>query len=183
MIKTLLVSVAVILGLGTAASAATPNSDAPETAGLFEHSCLVFIGQPDQLRAWIAQHDLPEVTGDQKLSLLNGSAGIAFWANNKAGNRGLVSYDDGGCKVVAEASNFDLADKRLLDDLRGATVTVTMVTERTKPDGSAHQKLYRAFIGQKKWIYSITAHAIPGHPDMPPQLDLIATVDTGQRVE
>lgn len=155
----------------------TPDLDAPQTVALFERSCLRFTGNTAGLRDWIGSYQLPRVPVAQANAFLNGRAGQVFSASNAAGMRALVSHDNGTCHVIAMASDPSVAGEILLANLRRAGAAVTPVLERAKPDGSSLQQMYRASLGSKRWLLSITAKPHSDAPNIAPELTLMATVN------
>lgn len=96
---------ACLLALPAAAAESRVAVAARQAAGLFMQSCVHHAGSPAALRAWAEKLGLPELPAPGQAGFLKGAAGVVYDASNPAGKYVVISHDDGGCLVLAEAVN------------------------------------------------------------------------------
>lgn len=171
--------VLILLGGGVASTTAQElptDHDAPQVVGLFEQACLRFAGNVSGLRSWIATHHLPPVPVTQAAAFLGHLPGLAFGASTATGKHALVSYDDGACQVIALSDNLSAVEQALIAMLHTAGVSLSPIVQRSKPDGSATQKIFSASASERRWTISITTHPHRDMPSLAPELHLMATV-------
>jgi hypothetical protein len=163
------------------ALAQTSPSD-PATAqavGLFVQSCIPFTGDKVGLRNWIAARHLPQLSAVQAAPFLGPlGSGEVFAASNTTGEYALISYDIGACKVEGEGGDMQAAQNMLSAYLAKNGFAQTAMTGHKGPD--AAMQLYRVTRGGHAWLVSVMRHDHSDAPDMPSELDLLATPEAGK---
>lgn len=161
------------------AQLAASDPDTPQVVGLFQ-TCMRFAGNATELRDWIAVHHLPPVPEPQASWFLGSvGSGQVFGASTTTGKHALITYDSGTCQVVAMAGNLDSVQQALLASLARQGVAVTPSLERSNPDNTSTQHMFRADFGQKHWLLSITSKPHTDAPSIPPELHLMASIARG----
>lgn len=101
------VAVGLLLGLPLAAAPAWADQ-AREAVGLFAQSCLKYIEDPRDLRAWIdATPQLRKFPPREAQAFLEGQRGEVWKADNDAGLFALVLFADNTCSVLAHQASAD----------------------------------------------------------------------------
>lgn len=162
------------------ASAYAQDRGALQAASLFQQSCIRFTGRTDLLREWIRTHGLSSVPSEQAKVFAGGHPSLVFGASTPDGKMALVSENNGACRVVVEQGAASGVEQALTSILARSGVTVSEVLDRPKPSPEATQRLYRATIGLRHWVLSVTSHDHTDAPGMQPEIILLATVDDGR---
>ncbi len=141
-----------LLGLHGAAFAQAPaqvDIAAKQVASLFVASCVRHVGAPDALRDWAAKIGLVTLPDPGQAGFLKGAPGKVYDASNPAGKYVLVSLDDGGCLVLAEAVNTAELLRATEAALAQAKITASLENEHIDP-APAHMRhrTYRAGANQ-----------------------------------
>lgn len=90
------------------ASAPLRADQAREAVGLFVQSCLKYVEEPEDLRAWIAATpQLRKLSDRQAQEFLEGKRGDVWSASNDAGLFALVLFNDNTCTVIAQQASAD----------------------------------------------------------------------------
>ncbi len=89
-------------------SAPLRADQAREAVGLFVQSCLKYVEEPEDLRAWIAATPQLRKLSDRKAKeFLEGKRGDVWSASNDAGLFALVLFHDDTCTVIAQQASAD----------------------------------------------------------------------------
>lgn len=87
---------------------AAPADQAKEAVGLFAQSCLKYVDDPEELRAWIAATpQLRKFPREQSEAFLEGGRGEVWSAENDSGLYALVLTHDNTCTVMAQQASAD----------------------------------------------------------------------------
>lgn len=137
---------------------------AQQAASLFVASCVAYAGDPAGLRAWAGKIGLPALPDPGQAGFLKGAAGKVFDASNPAGKYVVISHDEGGCFILAEAVNT--AELVRAAEAALATAAINAVLDGDRADlgdtGMRHRN-YHAALGQRSWTMVISYG--PGQPD------------------
>ncbi len=130
---------------------------ARQAASLFVASCVQYASDPGGLRAWAGKIGLPALPEPGQAGFLKGEAGKVFDASNPAGKYVLISYDNGGCFVLAEA--VTTAELIRATEAALAAVAITAVLDGDRGDlgdsGLRHRN-YHAALGQRSWTMVVS---------------------------
>jgi len=119
---------------------------------LFVTGCVRFAGDAAGLRAWAAEIKLPKIPAPGQAALLNGSAGQVFDGSNPTGKFLLVSRDDGGCFVLAQAVDLATLPTEAEAALRGAALNLLPAGQWDDPEqAEIHHVTYQAALGARSW--------------------------------
>ncbi|MFL5257434.1 MAG: NMCC_0638 family (lipo)protein [Rhodopila sp.] len=120
--------------------------------GLFIQGCVVFAGNPPDLRAWAKRNGLPPVPEQGRMAFLHGAPGQVFDGSAPEGKLVLVSSDDGQCSVVAEKILDQTGVDGLEAGFRQAELKFRLVIERDDPHQSGiHHREYLAAKDGRGW--------------------------------
>jgi hypothetical protein len=139
-----------LLGLFTAAlpaRAATPADQAREAVGLFVQSCLKYVEDPADLRAWIdATPQLRRFPPQQAQAFLEGKRGDVWSAENDAGLFALVVFADNTCSVIAQQASADQVSLVFSEYVRRKGMPLDKVADRREFIRSIDQReeIYRS---------------------------------------
>lgn len=137
---------------------------ARQVAPLFVASCVQHAGNPAGLRAWAAKIKLPMLPPPGQAGFLKGAPGTVYDASNPAGKYVIVSLDDGGCLVAAEAVNTAAMVQATEAALEQAAITVVLDGDRGDlGDTGMRHRTYHASQGQRSWTLVISYG--PRQPD------------------
>ena len=148
--------IALLLSVGARADNLA-QAAARQAAGLFMQSCVTYAGNPAALRAWAGKIGLPALPEPGQAGFLKGAAGRVYDASNPAGKYVVVSFDDGGCLILAEAVDPDelvrASEKALVD----AGITAVLDKEEIEQGEEAiHHRTYGATRGERRWTLVIS---------------------------
>ena len=118
----------------TAAAASAARADqARETVGLFVQSCLKYVEDPRELRAWIdSVPQLRQLSPQQSQQFLEGKRGDVWSAANETGLFALVVYADDACSVMAQRANATEVSQVFLEYLRRKNLPIDKIGDQTK---------------------------------------------------
>jgi len=156
---------AVLLAARPAAAQQPSRLDvaARQAAALFMASCVQFAGHPAALRAWAAQTKIPVLPAPGQAGFLKGAPGTVFDASNPAGKYVVISLDDGGCLVAAEAVNSAELVRATEAALAQAAITAVLDGDRADiTDEKMRHRTYNAAAGARGWTMVISFG--PGQP-------------------
>ena len=127
------------LGLGApTAKAADP---AREVVGLFVQSCLRYVEEPPELRAWIDSiPQLQKLSPRQSQQFLGGRGGDVWSAANDAGLFALIVFDDDSCSVMAQYATATEVSQVFLEYLRRKDLPIDKVGDQTKYNRGIDQR-------------------------------------------
>jgi hypothetical protein len=130
---------------------------ARQAAGLFMQSCVAYAGNPTALRAWAGKIGLPALPEPGQAGFLKGSAGRVYDASNPAGKYVVVSFDDGGCLILAEAVDPDELVRASETALADAGIAAVLDKEEIEQGEEAiHHRTYSANSGERRWTLVIS---------------------------
>jgi len=125
---------------------------ARQVAALFLASCVQNAGHPAALRAWATQTKIPLLPAPGQAGFLKGAPGTVFDASNPAGKYVIVSLDDGGCLVAAEAVNTAELVRATEAALAQAAITAVLEGDRADiTDEQMRHRTYHASAGPRSW--------------------------------
>lgn len=137
---------------------------ARQVASLFVASCVHYAGNPAALRAWAGKIGLPALPDPGQAGFLKGAAGKVFDASNPAGKYVLISHDEGGCFVLADAVNTAELVRSTEAALASAAINAVLDGDRADlGDTGMRHRNYHAALGQRSWTMVISYG--PGRPD------------------
>lgn len=169
--------VSLLLGLAVAGAGAEPadsGGNAAQAVALFAQACVRFVGAPAAMRAWISSYHLQQIPAALGTPYLHGRTGEIFAAPSVAGNLALVSFDDGGCAVLAEHADTLALDQHLQDMLRESGAAVTVLAAGSGRQDTSHRLLLRATLGTRSLRISAVSQAVSRDPAAPPEALLSA---------
>ncbi|WP_422365913.1 NMCC_0638 family (lipo)protein [Pelagibius sp.] len=121
------------LPLLLAAPAARAADPAREVVGLFVQSCLKYVEDPLDLRAWIdSVPQLRKLSQSQSQAFLSGKGGDVWSASNDAGLFALVVFNDDTCSVMAQFANATEVSQVFSEYLRRKQLPIDKVGDQTK---------------------------------------------------
>lgn len=155
----------ILLPLGASAQEPSRADVAARQAGaLFVASCVQFASNPAGLRGWAKKIGLPELPQPGQAGFLKGVPGMVYDASNPAGKYVVVSHDDGGCLVLAEAVNTVGLVRATEAALSQAAITAVLDGDRGDlANERMRHRTYHASAGSRSWTLVIS-HG-PGQPD------------------
>jgi len=123
---------------------------ARQAAGLFVQSCVHHAGTPAALRAWAEKLGLPELPAPGRAGFLKDAAGVVYDASNPAGKYVVISHDDGGCLVMAEAVDTAELTPAIEAALREAAYSVVLAGYNAElEDARLRHRTYHAAQGAR----------------------------------
>ena len=140
-----------LIGLMTVAPVTSAeDASANFLTKLFTNVCIPNVGQPDKVRAWATEKNLPEVTSEPALNVFvgPGNKGIAWAVPSAYGSFALsLRAKTKACAVWARAANPTDVEKYFSEILEGASrpgVNVTIVKDShdTTSGGNVHTLIY-----------------------------------------
>jgi hypothetical protein len=168
--------IAVLLCLCLAPAAQAEDRGALQAAALFEQACVAYAGQTDALRIWVNARHLPVLAHDTAMIFSQGHPAISYVASTSDGQMVLVSQDDGACRVVVKTGNPPNIRQELTSLLKKNDVKLSTVSDKADAARGATQLLYRATLGQRRWLLSVTSEKHQDAPNLAPQITMLATV-------
>ena len=156
---------AILSPMGASAQEVSRAEVAARQAGtLFVASCVQFAGSSAGLRAWAKEIGLPELPQPGQAGFLKGVPGRVYDASNPAGKYVVVSRDDGGCLVLAEAVHTAGLVRATEAALARAAITAVLDGDHGDlADERMRHRTYHASAGSRSWTLVIS-HG-PGQPD------------------
>ena len=122
---------ALLLSVWPKASPLLAADQAGEAVGLFVQSCLKYVEEPEELRAWIkATPQLRKLSDQQAKEFLEGKRGDVWSASNKAGLFALVLFHDNTCTVIAHQASADRVSLVFSDYIRRKGLPLDKVGDR-----------------------------------------------------
>lgn len=122
---------AVLLVVLLAAAPARAADQAREVVGLFVQSCLRYVEDPADLRAWIAAtpqlRQLPRAKAQQ---FLEGKKGDVWSAENDAGLFALIVFGDDSCTAMAQIASADQVSLVFSEYVRRKNLPLDKVGDR-----------------------------------------------------
>jgi hypothetical protein len=157
-----------LLGVGAPGWAATRAEVASEqVAGLFVGSCVSFAGDVGGLRDWARRIGLPPVPEPGAKGFLKGAAGVVYDASNPSGRLVVLSHDDGGCAVLAEAVDLRALPGAVEAALARAGVAAVFDGEREDlGEAAMRHRTYHAALGGRAWTLVVSYAPKPRQPGL-----------------
>lgn len=119
--------------LAFSAPAARADDPAREVVGLFVQSCLKYVEDPQDLRAWIdGVPQLRKLPSNQAKDFLDGRRGDVWSASNDAGLFALAVFNDDTCTVMAQFANAAEVSQVFSEYLRRKGLPIDKVGDQTK---------------------------------------------------
>ena len=142
----------IALALLLAVTASPVRADqAREAVGLFVQSCLKYVEDARDLRAWIdATPQLRQFPQQQAQAFLEGKRGEVWSAENDAGLFALVLFADNTCSVIAQQASADQVSLVFSDYIRRKGLPLDKIGDRREYIRSIDQReeLYRSSSGR-----------------------------------
>jgi hypothetical protein len=105
MSKILLAGVVTVATAGPLLGQSLQADGTPQLVGLFTATCIHFAGDPTNLREFMKEHHVPELSEQARAIFLRNHIGVGFDASNKVTRLALVSEDNGVCSAFAGQAN------------------------------------------------------------------------------
>jgi len=124
---------------------------AREAVGLFVQSCLKYVEDVRDLRAWIdATPQLQQFPQQQAQAFLEGKRGEVWSAQNDAGLFALVLFADNTCSVIAQQASADQVSLVFSEYVRRKGLPLDKIGDRREYIRSIDQReeLYRSRSGR-----------------------------------
>ncbi|NIA72332.1 hypothetical protein HBA54_27455 [Pelagibius litoralis] len=116
-----------------AAPGARAGDPAREVVGLFVQSCLKYVEDPQDLRAWIdSVPQLRKLPASQAKDFLEGRRGDVWSASNDAGLFALAVFGDDTCTVMAQFANAAEVSQVFSEYLQRKKLPIDKVGDQTK---------------------------------------------------
>ncbi len=167
-------AIIVLLATPALAQPVAPGRPALQAVGLFEHACLPYAGLAGNLRAWATGKGLRFLPDSISKTMLFGQPGQVFNASTKDGRLGLISLDSGACAVIAPSGDKTEIEAALQGVFSTVQAIVTLISDKTSPDGLVTQRLELVTLKNRNWHVSVTER-IPGGGPRPSNVLIMAT--------
>jgi hypothetical protein len=173
-------SLLIWLLLSLSGRAFAQDHDSIQAAAIFQQTCILYTGHPAPIRRWAQAHGLTAMTPEKSKGFAQRNDAVAFGLSVGGSKMALVSVDDGACKLVIQAADLANVESALASILAQSEIRVLETYDHSKPLPPTQQRMYRAAIGPRRWLLSVTSHTHDDAPGMLPEITLLATPDDGK---